>query len=77
MRETTLDASVPALVLVVSNSMGAANRSTSRDSKRERDSEYEEEHEGNVFVGLKFAMILYLAVAVGIAAGWKLYHLFS
>jgi hypothetical protein len=70
MSDTTIEASVPALVLVVGKSTGADSDSTSDHE------ELKEEHEGNVFVGLKFAMIIYLALAVGVATAWKLYQLF-
>lgn len=66
MGETTIEASVPALVLVVPKSIGA-----SFDHP-----EYEEEHEGSVFVGLKFVIIFYAVLAAGIATGWLIYHLF-
>jgi hypothetical protein len=69
MSETTIDASVPALVLVAAKSTGADSDSTSDYE------ELREEHDGNVFVGLKFAMIIYLVLAVGVATAWKLCHL--
>ena len=70
MSETTIDASVPALVLVVPKSIGASSDSTSNHP------DYEEEHDGNVFVGLRFVIIFYAVLAASIATGWKLYHLF-
>jgi hypothetical protein len=75
MRDTNIEVSAPALVLVMPNSIGAATHSKPDDSEYEDFSEYEEEHEGNVFAGLKSAMIIYLLLAVGIATAWKLYHL--
>ena len=70
MRDTIVDVPPPALVLVFPNSI-----SPESDSKSDF-SEYEE-HDGNVFVGLKFAMIIYMCLAFGIATAWKLYHLFG
>jgi hypothetical protein len=69
MSDSSVNVSSPALVLVFPKSIGSES-----DSKSDF-SEYEEEHEGSVFVGLKFAMIIYLFLAVGIATAWKLYHL--
>ena len=70
MSEITIDAAVPALVLIVPNSTGP-------DSDSAPDcEELKEEHDGNVFVGLKFAMIIYLVLAVGVATAWKLYQMF-
>ncbi len=69
MTDTTIEASAPALVLVFSNSFRPHSESPSHDAK------CEEEHQGNVFVGLKYAMIIYLILAVGIASAWQLYHL--
>ena len=70
MSDVSVEASVPALVLAFPKPID----SDSDCSPKTEDSK--EEHEGNVFVGLKFAMIIYLMLAVGIAAGWKLFHLF-
>jgi hypothetical protein len=72
MSDTTLKASVPALVLVMPKSVGSDSRPVSDFSEHA-----EEEHDGNVFVGLKFALIIYLVLAVTTASAWKLFHLFS
>ncbi|MBV8630953.1 MAG: hypothetical protein JOZ83_08525 [Silvibacterium sp.] len=71
MSDVTVEASSPALVLVLSHSGASAPDSKSHSSA------YRGELDGNVFVGLKYAMILNLVLAVSIAVGWKLYHLFS
>jgi hypothetical protein len=39
--------------------------------------EREEEHEGNFFTGLFFAMIIYAVVAVGATGVWELCHLWN
>jgi hypothetical protein len=71
MSKTSSDASLPALVLVMPRPARSGFQSASDDA------EFEEERDGNVFVGLKFAMILYALVALTIATGWQLYRLFS
>ncbi|HTD54958.1 MAG TPA: hypothetical protein VK670_06225 [Silvibacterium sp.] len=67
MSDATVEASVPALVLVFPKRIDSDSIPCVP--------ECEEEHEGNVFVGLKFAMIIYLILAVGIASAWKLCQL--
>jgi hypothetical protein len=69
MPDTTIEASAPALVLVFSNPFRPQPDAPIVEEK------CDEEHNGNVFVGLKYAMIIYLALAVGIASAWKLCHL--
>jgi len=70
MTETTVDATLPTLVRVVPISTASVSRPTTDDS------EFEEEHDGNIFVGLKYAMVIYAFLALTVAAGWRLYHLF-
>lgn len=71
MIDISIEESAPALVLIVPKSIGASSHPTSPDS------EYAEDHDGNVFVGLKYAMVIYALAALGIATGWRLFHLFS
>jgi hypothetical protein len=71
MTDTTVDATLPTLVRVVPISMGSATRPAA-----DSDSEFEEEHDGNIFVGLKYAMVIYAFLGLTIVAGWRLYHLF-
>lgn len=71
MIETAIGSSAPVLVRVVPISIHADSHSSSDYS------DCEEERDGNVFVGLKFAMVIYAVLALGIATCWKLYHLFS
>lgn len=69
MSNVSVEASAPALVLVFPKPIDSESDRSSDTAK------YAEEHEGNVFVGLKSAMIIYLLLALSIATAWKLYHL--
>ncbi len=69
MTETTVDATLPTLVRVVPISTASVSRPTTDDSEFE-------EHDGNIFVGLKYAVVIYAFLALTVAAGWRLYHLF-
>jgi hypothetical protein len=69
MSDITIEASAPALVLMFPKPIDSGFDSSTYAE------EYEEEHEGNIFRGIKFAMVIYLILAVGIASAWKLYHL--
>ena len=69
MSDTTIQASAPALVLVFPKPA-----TSERDSESDH-AEFEDEHDGNVFVGLKFATIIYLVLAAGIASVWQLCRL--